>query len=165
MFRINEAGEFQSNALALTADLPYWVTFTNIIGSTLQQRDFGYTSNRFELVKDTNNSFNVNLYDNQLIDSCVVEIQAHILDGSYNKEYIQFVVTDNKTNILYNEISSLQTGPNLISNLVFEFENPNLSGATLGNIRVTGSLDTNITTGTAVRFVILKRAINNVALL
>lgn len=165
MFRITETGEFQSNALALSADLPFWATFTNIIGSTLQQRDFGYTSNRFELVKGTNETFNINIYDNQVTDSCIVEIQAHITNGSYEKEYIQFVVTDNKTNILYNEISSLQTGANLISNIVFEFESPNLSGATLGNVRVTGSLDSNIANGDAVRFVILKRAIKNVAII
>ena len=89
MFRITENGEFQSNATALlaapTGDTPYWSTFTDIIGSQLRQRDFGFSSERFELVKGTTNTFNVTLYDNQLVDSCVVEIQAHITDGSYEK--------------------------------------------------------------------------------
>ena len=169
MFRITESGEFQSNATALlpspAGDTPYWSTFTDINGSQLNQRDFGYVSSRFELVKGTNETFNVNLYDNQLVDSCIVEIQAHITDGSYEKEYIQFAITDNKTTILYNEISSLQTGPNLISNITFEYETPNNSGATLGNVRVTGSLDSNISNGDAVRFVILRRTINNVAVI
>jgi len=169
MFRITENGEFQSNATALlaapTGDTPYWSTFTDIIGSQLRQRDFGFSSDRFELVRGTTDTFNVTLYDNQLVDSCVVEIQAHITDGSYEKEYIQFVVTDNKVDILYNEISSLQTGINLISNINFEFESPNNSGATLGNVRVTGALDSNISNGDAVRFVVLTRSLNNVAVI
>ena len=117
------------------------------------------------MVRGTTDTFNVTLYDNQLVDSCVVEIQAYITDGSYEKEYIQFVVTDNKRDILYNEISSLQTGINLISNITFEFESPNNIGATNGNVRVTGALDSNISNGDAVRFVVLTRSLNNVAVI
>lgn len=167
MFRITETGEFQSNAYALLADLPYWATFTDNIGSQLNQRDYGFKSQRIELVRGTNDTFNVVLYDNQLVDSCTLEIQAYGRDGTLlaEKEYIQYVITDNRADILYNEISSLQTGPNLVKDIIFEYESPNLSGDTLGNVRVRGTLDDAIPNGDAVRFVFIIRSINNVALI
>jgi len=167
MFRITETGEFQSNAYALLADLPYWATFTDNIGSQLNQRDYGFKSQRIELVRGTNDTFNVVLYDNQLVDSCTLEIQAYGRDGTLlaEKEYIQYVITDNRADILYNEISSLQTGPNLVKDIIFEYETPNLAGDTLGNVRVRGTLDDAIPNGDAVRFVFIIRSINNVALI
>lgn len=169
MFRINDSGEFQSNALALSGIAsPLWATLTDIQGTQLNQRDYSFSTSRVELTKGVTNSFTITAYDNQIVDSCIIEIQAFAnkLGGStttYEKDYIQFVVTDNRTDILYNEISTLQTGANLLKNIGFQYENPNAGGQTAGNIRVTGELDDGLTNGDIVRVVIVKRQIKNLA--
>lgn len=169
MFRINSSGEFQSNALALSGIAqPLWATLTDIQGTQLNQRDYSFSTSRVELTKGATNTFTVTAYDNQTVDSCIIEIQAFAnrLNGStttYEKDYIQFVVTDNRTDIIYNEISTLQTGANLLQNIGFQYENPNSGGQTAGNIRVTGELDNGLTNGDIVRVVIIKRQIKNLA--
>jgi hypothetical protein len=169
MFRINDSGEFQSNALALSGIAqPLWATLTDIQGTQLNQRDYSFSTSRVELTKGVTNTFTITAYDNQTVDSCIIEIQAFAnkLGGStttYEKDYIQFVVTDNRTDILYNEISTLQTGANLLQNIGFQYENPNAGGQTAGNIRVTGELDDSLTNGDIVRVVVVKRQIKNLA--
>ena len=169
MFRINSSGEFQSNALALSGIAqPLWATLTDIQGTQLNQRDYSFSTSRVELTKGATNTFTVTAYDNRTVDSCIIEIQAFAnrLNGStttYEKDYIQFVVTDNRTDIIYNEISTLQTGANLLQNIGFQYENPNGGGQTAGNIRVTGELDNGLTNGDIVRVVIIKRQIKNLA--
>lgn len=169
MFRINDSGEFQSNALALSGIAqPLWATLTDIQGTQLNQRDYSFSTSRVELTKGVTNTFTITAYDNQTVDSCVIEIQAFAnkLGGStttYEKDYIQFVVTDNRTDIIYNEISTLQTGANLLKNIGFQYENPNSGGQTAGNIRVTGELGDGLTNGDIVRVVIIKRQIKNLA--
>ena len=143
--------------LSATGDIYVNTSFTEgaYTGTKLIDRSLTYfglahaviETNRFTLVKDTNNFNSYILYDPDVADACKLTIVAVDI-STYEKHMVDYNIIANGANIYNIEYESLLSG-NLLYDATFDFD-PN------GDVRVTTTLSSSVSSGSSIEFTILK---------
>jgi hypothetical protein len=116
----------------------------------LEIADFKISTTKVTLTRNTVNSGSAVLYDPALHESAKVQIIAHnTITGS--KEFVEYSVIDDGTDIFFTDFGNVKTGSELIS-CVFDFNVNN-------NVRVTFTLDTSVVSGNTVEVTIISNII------
>jgi hypothetical protein len=112
--------------------------------------DYRISTSKTTLIKNTVNTGSAILYDPAIHESAKVQIIAHnTING--NKEFIEYSVVDNGTDIFFTDFGNITTGANLISSS-FDFNASN-------NVRITFTLDDTITSGHTIEVTIISNII------
>jgi len=109
--------------------------------TTLELSKYRLHTNQSQLVKNVLDQGFTTLYNPTNEASAKVTITAHNKTSS-EKEFLEFAVIDNGTDILYTEYNNMKTGGEIIS-VLFDFDSS-------GDVRVTYTLDTNLNNNNAV---------------
>jgi len=143
--------------LSATGDIYVNKTFTegSYTGEKVLDRTLTYfglanavlETNKFTLVKDTNNFNSYVLYDPNVADACKVTIVA-VDTSTYEKHMVDYNIIANGANIYNIEYEGLLSG-NLLYDATFDFDSN-------GNVRVTTTLDNSVSSGSSIEFTILK---------
>lgn len=116
----------------------------------LEIADFKILTTKVNLIRNTINSGSATLYDPSLHESAKVQIIAHnTVTG--NKEFVEYSVIDNGTDIFFTDFGNVKTGTELIS-CVFDFNANN-------NVRVTFTLDNSIVSGNTIEVTVISNII------
>ena len=107
-------------------------------------------TSKITLVKGTVDSSSTILYDPAVAVSAQVELVAHNQQTGH-KEFIQFTVIDNGTDIYRTEIGNVKTGQELIAS-TFDFDASN-------KVRVTYTVDSNLINGNNVEITVVTTVI------
>jgi hypothetical protein len=109
--------------------------------SAFELQKFAVRTEQSNLVKDTIDQGATVLYNPAVEASAKVTLTAHN-KTSGNKEFLEFAVIDNGTDISYTEYNNLKTGQEIVS-VEFDFD-------ANSDVRITYTLDTNLNTGNQV---------------
>jgi hypothetical protein len=143
--------------LSATGDIYVNKTFTegSYTGEKVLDRTLTYfglanavlETNKFTLVKDTTNFNSYVLYDPNLASACKLTIIAVDL-STYEKHMVDYNIIANGANIYNIEYESLLSG-NLLYDATFDFDSN-------GDVRLTTTLDSSVSSGSSIEFTILK---------
>jgi hypothetical protein len=143
--------------LSATGDIYVNKTFTegSYTGEKILDRTLTYfglanvvlETNKFTLLKGTNNFNSYVLYDPDLASACKLTIIAVDL-STYEKHMVDYNIIANGANIYNIEYESLLSG-NLLYDATFDFDSN-------GDVRLTTTLDNAISDGSSIEFTILK---------
>ena len=116
----------------------------------LEIADFKISTTKVTLTRNTVNTGSAVLYDPTLHESAKVQIIAHnTITG--NKEFVEYSVIDNGTDIFFTDFGNVKTGSELIS-CVFDFNANN-------NVRVTFTLDNSVVSGNTIEVTVISNII------
>ena len=115
--------------------------------SSFELSDFAFTSDDIALIKGGTNSGASVLYDPSTQSGAKVTVSV-VNQTTGDKEMIEYQVIDKGSDIFHTDIGNLKTGNNLVTS-VFDFDANN-------NVRVTFTLDTNMTVGDVVNITVVK---------
>ena len=113
-----------------------------------EQADFKIITKKVNLERGTINDGDAVIYDPTIEASAKVIITAHNTDTN-DKEIVEYSVTDKGTDVYFSEIANITTGANQFST-VFDLNDT-------GNVRVTFTLDTSLTSGDDVEFTVVSQ--------
>ena len=114
----------------------------------LEIADFKIITKKVNLERGSINDGDAVIYDPTIEASAKVIITAHNTDTN-DKEIVEYSVTDKGTDVYFSEISNISTGANQFST-VFDLNDT-------GNVRVTFTLDTSLTSGDDVEFTVVSQ--------
>lgn len=120
--------------------------------STFELSDFAFTSDDIALIKGGTNSGASVLYDPSTQSGARVTVSV-VNQTTGDKEMIEYQVIDKGSDIFHTDIGNLKTGNDLVTS-VFDFDANN-------NVRVTFTLDTNMTVGDVVNITVVKHIFKN----
>ena len=115
--------------------------------SSFELSDFAFTSDDIALIKGGTNSGASVLYDPARQSGAKVTVSV-VNQTTGDKEMIEYQVIDKGSDIFHTDIGNLKTGNDLVTS-VFDFDANN-------NVRVTFTLDTNMTVGDVVNITVVK---------
>jgi hypothetical protein len=112
--------------------------------------DFKISTTKVNLVRNTINTGSAILYDTALHTSAKVQIISHN-ETTGDKEFIEYSVIDDGTDIFFTDFGNVKTGAELIS-CVFDFNANN-------NVRVTFTLNSALSSGNSVKVTVISNII------
>ena len=114
----------------------------------LEIADFKIVTKKVTLERGTLNEGDAVIYDPSVEASAKVVITGHNTSTG-DKEVVEYSVTDKGTDVFFSEIGNISTGVNQFST-VFDLNDA-------GNVRVTFTLDTSLTSGDDVEFTVVSQ--------
>ena len=114
----------------------------------LEIADYKIVTKKVDLERGTLNEGDAVIYDPSIEASAKVIITAHNTTTN-DKEVVEYSVTDKGTEVFFSEIGNISTGVNQFST-VFDLNDA-------GNVRVTFTLDTSLTSGDDVEFTVVSQ--------